>query len=716
MPSSGIALELTDFTFTPVGRKHPALDSVSLSVAPGERVLLTGASGAGKSTLLKALAGLIAADAEGTEDAIIEPVSGTALMVQNPTHAFVGAAAGLDMAFAPENESVPSRDIPAVVDDARARAQIAFGLENDPFALSGGQQQRLSLAGVLAVSSGALLLDEPLTMLDAETARDVRASILEAAGARTLVVADHRAGRWAAHMDRIIHVHPGGVLEEHAPPEVAAHTSPAPSPPRALSSSAERVPSLLPSPTAEPLLHVPARATFEGRTLLAAPVGLSITPGELVVITGRSGVGKSTYLRHVLEASRAQARPATTGAPEARGSVRSRRPGPYTAAWLPQNPETSFVASTVEREVASGAASDEAAAQALADVGAAHLVSANPFAISGGEQRRVAFAAALASGRRVLVLDEPTVGLDPASFAQVLDIMNTARAGGATIIAATHDEDLIAHADRRIELVPAPSREEFLPARTAPRSPAPPIPEVPRRPRPIPTDALNPLTILAVAACAFAGSLAVRSIESGLVAVALSLLLIPLTLRTWPRFWLRFVPVCLAGLMIAWSVLLLSGNPWSEASTWRLAASEGMRVFAMVTPGALMMESFEATRLGQALAQKLRFPARPAAAMVAGLSRMGHLFEQWAAILRTRAVRGLYVRRPIALYAGGTFALLVEVLRGAEVQALAMDARGFTRAQSRTWTHPSRFTGHDVWGAAIALAVLTLPALATLVL
>ncbi|MDO5644212.1 MAG: ATP-binding cassette domain-containing protein [Dermabacter sp.] len=684
MPSSGIALELTDFTFTPVGRKRPALDSVSLAVAPGERVLLTGASGAGKSTLLRALAGLVPADAEGSEDAIIQPVPGTALMVQNPTHAFVGAAAGLDMAFAPENESVPARDIPAVVEDARAQAQIAFALEDDPFALSGGQQQRLSLAGVLAATSGALLLDEPLTMLDAATAAEVQTSILEAAASRTLVVADHRAGRWAAHVDRIIHVHPGGVLEERAVVEAAPEATPAPPAPSAT--------------TAEAVLSVPARATFEGQTLLAEPVGLSVCPGELVVITGRSGVGKSTYLRHVLESSR---------------SGRSR---PYTAAWLPQNPETSFVASSVEREVASGAASPEAARQALADVDLAHLSAANPFAISGGEQRRVAFAAALASGRRVLVLDEPTVGLDPASFAQVLAIIDEARASGVAVIAATHDPDLIAHATRRIELAPHPSREEFAPVRTAPRSPAPPVPEVPRRPRPIPTDALNPLTILAVAACAFAGSLAVRSIEAGLVAVALSLLLIPLTWRTWPRFWLRFVPVCLAGLMIAWSVLLLSGNPWSEESTWRLAASEGMRVFAMVTPGALMMESFEATRLGQALAQKLRFPARPAAAMVAGLSRMGHLFDQWAAILRTRQIRGLYARRPIALYAGATFALLVEVLRGAEVQALAMDARGFTRAQSRTWTHPSRFTGHDVWGAGIALAVLTLPVLATLVL
>ncbi len=699
-----VSLTLHTFTYTPVGRSAPTLDSATLTIPAGQRVLLTGASGSGKSTLLKALAGLIPADGEEEAD----PTPGTTLMVQNPTHAFVGAAAGLDIAFAPENAGRSVPDIEEIVACSRESARFTPPLTSDPFAVSGGQQQRLSLAGVFACDAGAILLDEPLTMLDADTGLAVRDAIVEAAGERTIVIADHAPEPWLGYVDRVIRVADGGSFcdvprSEWDSLRRVRHADAAGGESSRRQSAGGQAAATADSP--QPLIDVTARNAFNGRELFAHPVGLRAAAGELIAITGISGVGKSTFLRHVLECSRDE-RP---------------KGKPYRAAWLPQNPETSFVASRVRDEVATGAASTDAADEAMQAVGISHLAHANPFAISGGEQRRTAFASALATGRRVLVLDEPTVGLDDASFAAVMKLINEALSQGIAVIAATHDERLASTAQRVIHLVPHPNRDDLDGAAgTRPPSALSPseeahVPRVPRLPRRVPADRLNQVTILAIAACAFLGSLAVHSIGAGLVALAISLALIPLTFRTPKRLAMRLVPVSLAALTIAWSVLLLSGHSWCDASTWRAAASEGLRIFAMVAPGALVLESVEATRLGQALAQNLRLPARPAAAGIAGLSRMGHLFGEWTSIMTTRAIRGIHQRNPIKLYAGATFALLVGTLRAAEVQSLAMDARGFATATGRSWVHRSRFSRHDVWGAAIAALVLLAPAAATLV-
>lgn len=699
-----VALHLEDFTHTPVGRLEKALDSVSLSVEPGERLLLVGASGSGKSTILKALAGLIPRD--GDDPDLLRPASGVSLMVQNPLHAFVASATGLEIAFAPENAEVPRDAIPSAVDRAAREARVTWELERDPFALSGGQQQRLALAGILACEAGALLFDEPLAMLDSVTASRVREAILGALGSRTAVIADHHPGPWLPHVDRVLRVSAGGALKD-----VTAQLR------EANAGESGREGRLQPSPegsrTVELLLSTAPTTAFDGRELLAHPVGVEARAGELTVLTGPSGVGKSTLLRHVLAASREGSR---------------KRPL-YGASWLPQNPEQLFVAQTVSEEMAhADAASHEVgegtreatSEEALRAVGLAHLEHANPFSLSGGEQRRLAFAVALASGRRVLLLDEPTVGLDDTSFEAVAGLIREALARGCAVVAATHDDRLSAMAHERRELVPAASvgpptghtEHPGADSATTPRA----IPRVPRPLHVIATDRWNPLALLGVAAAAFVGGMFVRSLEVGLVGLVVVTLFVPLTWRSATRTALRLGPVVLGAVMVAWSTFLLSGHGWTSPDTWRLAVSEGLRIFTMVAPGALVMESLEPTRLGQALAQQAKLPTRFCAAMIAGLSRLGHTFGQWNDIMLTRQVRGIHRRSPVKLYASATFALLVGVLRSAEIQAFAMDARGFAEAYRRTWTHESRFTRADLGALACALMAVGAPTLATLVL
>lgn len=696
-----ISLSLEDFTHTPVGRREKALDSVSLSVAPGERLLLVGASGSGKSTILKALAGLIARD--GDDPDLLNSTAGVNLVMQNPVHAFVASGTGVEIAFAPENERTPRPDIPEVVNAAARNARVDWELERDPFELSGGQQQRLALAGVLACKAGALLFDEPLAMLDSRTAGEVREAILASLGNRTAVIADHHPEPWLAHVDRVLRVSRGGALTDITAdmkssaigqgPSAQGSSAQRPSAQREGSGTSVGGDPLAPEPNI--LLATSPADTFEGRTLLAEPVGVQAKAGELTVLMGPSGVGKSTLLRHVLAAS-------NTGT--------KKRPA-FTAAWLPQNPEQLFVAPTVAEEVTMGSAGDSE--EILGTVGLSHLKGAGPFTLSGGEQRRLAFAVALASGRNILLLDEPTVGLDDASFAVVAQLIREALERGCAVIAATHDDRLAAMAHRRLELAPTRSREsEPGGSVPAPRE----IPRIPRPVRTIPTDHWNPLSLLAVAAAAFAGGLFVRDLAVGLVGLAVVLVFIPLSWRTGTRTALRLGPVALGALMVGWSAFLLSGNPWTSPSTWELALSEALRLFTMIAPGALIMESLEPTRLGQALAQQAKLPARFCAAMIAGLSRLSSTFGQWRDIMLTRQVRGVHSTQPLKLYASATFALLVGVLRNAEIQAFAMDARGFAEAHDRTWCHESRFTKADVGALACAIVAFSAPLIATLVL
>ena len=717
-------LELTGFTYTPVGRRRSTLTDITLSIPAGQRVLLAGASGSGKSTLLRALAGLLE-DEDQVADA--PPPGSVALMVQNPAHAIVGANAGLDIAFAPENEQVPREQIPALVARARERAQFTPPLDADTFRLSGGEQQRLALAGVLAVTSGALLMDEPLTMLDRTTGAQVRSAVMHAVDAtgRTCVVADHHLENWADWADRLIVLGGGGVILADGEPDqlltdqrgLLSHLGlwlpgNGTRSGSATDNRTESVPAQQSAPVfspadasrPEPLLLISGIRCLEGRELFAAPVSVSARPGELTVITGASGVGKSTLLRHIL----------TTELPKG------------GAAFLPQNPEVSFAAQTVLGEVlATPGVTEAAASEALEGVGLDHLHGANPFTLSGGEQRRLAFAAAFAAHRPLLVLDEPTVGLDRTAFEDAAALIRSALDRGAAVIAATHDEHLMARADERVHLTGLGSVASTAAAEragvvvptaaVAGAGAEEPIPRV--QPKPvILADAFNPLTILLIALCAAVGSFAIDSLLIGAVCFALTLLVIPLAFRSVPRLLLRIVPVSVGALSLVWSTFLLSGNPWSDPDTWALAGKEGFRLFFLVAPGAILTEGIDATRLGQAGAQILKLPARAMAAMIAGLVRVGHMRAQWNAIILTRSLRGIHRRNPFKLYAGATFSLLVWALRGADTQALAMDARGFGSAQHRSWVHRSDFRFLDVIGLLLGLALGATPVVLSLVL
>lgn len=220
----------------------------------------------------------------------------------------------------------------------------------------------------------------------------------------------------------------------------------------------------------------------------------------------------------------------------------------------------------------------------------------------------------------------------------------------------------------------------------------------------------SPSALLLASASALAGSTQVDDVRSGAAMVAVELLLAPLAVRRAPDALRRLVP----GLIAATS--LGASSWWIAGQAPAVALAAGLRIMALVVPGALLAAWVDPSRLGDELAQWLRLPARPVVASVAALQQLDALGEQWRTLDRVRHVRGLgpsrlpwsQARHAAAL----TFALLVQTLRSSGRLALAMDVRGFAGARHRTWAQAATWHRRDSVLVVVGALVAAVPIVA----
>jgi energy-coupling factor transport system ATP-binding protein len=356
---------------------------------------------------------------------------------QDPETQLVMARAGDDVAFGLENRCVPTAEIWPRVHAALAGVGFPYPDDHPTSALSGGEKQRLAFAGAFALRPDILLLDEPTANLDEDGARLVRGLIARArADGRTIVLVDHDVVASRALVDRVIALAP---LADVAIGADAAHS-----------------PAGLPIVTARDVsFRYPAAtaAALDG-------VDLEVRAGEAVALTGRNGSGKST-LALLLAGLLRPARGTVTGAD---GAPLARLPAATLVRRVGtvfQDPEHQFVRGRADDELMVGplrTGAGREAAQARATVllerlRLAPLAAANPFTLSGGEQRRLSVATALATDPPLLVLDEPTFGQDRVTYAELVALLRAARNDGRGIVFATHDRALVrALADRELRL------------------------------------------------------------------------------------------------------------------------------------------------------------------------------------------------------------------------------------------------------------------------
>jgi len=283
--------------------------------------------------------------------------------------------------------------------------------------------------------------------LEPDLAVEVRDAVLGVVGARSLVVVEHRFEPWLDHVDRVVVLDhgrivfdgsPAGFLVAAVPDELWLPGRPAPMPlvvPAHLVRPRESV-----EVAAQDVVVDRVTRTLRGteRTRAVDGLTLSLTPGTTTALVGSSGAGKSSALL----ALGGLLKP-----------VSGRVTAPDEIGWSPQDPELGFVARTIrlELEATPHALGREIDVDALLEViGLAGRGDDHPYRLSGGEQRRLALAAATAHRPGLVLADEPTVGQDRSTWALVAGWLGSAAAAGATVAASTHDADL--PRDRDVEM------------------------------------------------------------------------------------------------------------------------------------------------------------------------------------------------------------------------------------------------------------------------
>lgn len=430
------AIEVRNLSFAYPGADAAVLERLDWSVPQGAFALLVGGTGSGKSTLLSLLKPEIAPAGERTGDARVlgENVADmdvrasaerVGYVFQDPENQIVCETVWHEMAFGLENRGVSRDEMRRRV----AETSYFFGLEDwlhrDTDTLSGGRKQLLSLAAVLALRPRVLLLDEPTSQLDPVAEKNFLHALFRVNRELgcTVVVATHQPRPMLEYATCAYRIEGGRVRD------VVDLTS---------LGSREGLLALDSCRPAQGAATGAAAAIREGwfrydRTGGWVLRGLDVTfsSGAVHAVVGGNGCGKSTMLSVLAKTAKLQ-----------RGRMVR---GMASAALLPQNPKALLVAETVRDELmewASACGYDEAAAQEqTARLGLAGLETRHPYDLSGGQRQLLALAKLLLIGPELLLLDEPTKGLDLASRCIIARVLRDHANAGGTVIMATHDLD-----------------------------------------------------------------------------------------------------------------------------------------------------------------------------------------------------------------------------------------------------------------------------------
>jgi energy-coupling factor transporter ATP-binding protein EcfA2 len=427
----------------------PALRDVSISVEPGELVALLGESGSGKSSLLRALAGLVPhfhggsfagrVTVAGHDTRTTRPaeLAGTvAALFQDPEDQVVMTKVANEVAFSLENIGVEPAQIWARAEQALESVDAVHLATRRTPELSGGELQRVCLAATLALEPRLLLLDEPTSQLDPQAAEELVALAIRLARERgtAVVLSEQRPALPLEACDRVVFMEAGRIALDAPRAE-------------ALAWLAEHRPAWVePPPRHDPATPGELLCSLAGVGFAYAdgvPVldgaDLELHRGEVVALAGPNGSGKTTLAK--LAAGLLE--PAA-GTIERHGRT----------AYLSQDPGRYLVKERVLDEVALAADAGRARL-AIEQVGLSGYEERHPRDLSSGERERLALASVLAVAPDILVLDEPTRGVDPGRKRELAALLREGAGERATLV-VTHDlvfADTVA--DRKVSLAPA---------------------------------------------------------------------------------------------------------------------------------------------------------------------------------------------------------------------------------------------------------------------
>ena len=489
-------LTLDRVTYRYPERRRAALRDFSLSVEAGELLLVIGESGSGKSTLLRAINGLVPhfyggefqgeVRVAGVDPLAVEPrdlAATVGFVFQEPEAQFVTEHVEDELVFAMENLGLPRALMAERLEEVVAALGLARLRHRAIATLSGGEKQRVAIASVLTLQPPLLVLDEPTSQLDPRSAAELLAALVRLNRERglTVILAEHRLERVVKYADRLLLLSAGGEARVGPPREVLREsplTPPlvelgralgwAPLPLTVEEAKPHAAPLAIEPPAAAPPAAKRATEidawelsfTFPGGARPALrDVSFTVGRGEFVAVVGANGSGKSTLLKHLVGLL-----PSERGRIVVAGEELAGRPVQEiarTVGYVPQEPGSLLFAESVAEELAitlrnHGIAEEEApiAPEALlARLGLADVAARYPRDLSAGQRERVALGAILVTHPRVLLLDEPTRGLDYAQKRALMALLRGWQKEGTTVLLVTHDVELVAEFAERVLLL-----------------------------------------------------------------------------------------------------------------------------------------------------------------------------------------------------------------------------------------------------------------------
>ena len=475
---------------------EPALRDVDLTVEEGELCLVVGHTGVGKSTLLGAVNGLVPHFTGGTlygrvtvdgRDTAHHPPRELAdvagVVGQDPLDGFVTDTVEEELAYAMEQLAIPPATMRKRVEETLDLLGLADLRHRALYELSGGQQQRVAIGSVLTAHPRVLVLDEPTSALDPTAAEEVVAAVTRLVHdlGVTVLMAEHRLERVVQYADRVIHLPgdgravigaPADILRTStiAPPIVelgrAAGWSPLPlsirDARRAAAPLRTRLAGRAPGPVRPPQVAVTTRlltaravtVTYHGVPAVRE-VDLDLYGGQVTALMGRNGSGKSSLL-WALQGSgpRRAGTVKVTGAPgdpHALSAADARR----VVGLVPQTPADLLYLESVKQELGqadseSRSAAGESARAILDRLAPGIPDDTHPRDLSEGQRLALVLAIQLSAAPQVLMLDEPTRGLDYRAKAELVRIVDALTAEGRAVVIATHDVEFVARAADRV--------------------------------------------------------------------------------------------------------------------------------------------------------------------------------------------------------------------------------------------------------------------------
>ncbi len=519
-------IKLSDFTFCYNDAEKPALQEINLEIPDGEFVLMTGPSGGGKSTLCRCLNGLVPHFYGGKLSGRVvvqgldtrnhspkELATKVGMVFQDPENQLVAMDVEREIAFGLENLAFSKKVIVKRIEESLDTLGISHLRHRAVHELSGGEKQKIAIASVLALHPDILVLDEPTSELDPRSAEDVL-SILQRLNDElglTIVLIEHRLDRVVQYANRLVVIDQGKIIANGAAKNILNNDY------AKISEAGVGLPSVvrlahelkqkgfvingIPLTVKEARTmfgkgfcqafikktirdeKVSEKATVETKKLwytypqgpvALRDIDLRIYEGEFIAIIGRNASGKTTLIKHLNGLLKPTKGTVIVNGIDTRTVTvadLARRVG-----FVFQNPNDHLFADTVEEEVAfalknRGVAREITSAKVDEMLERFHLTEYRkeyPRSLSGGERQRVAMASIMVNEPQILVLDEPTRGMDYKLKSELMVCLREYASRGNTVVLVTHDIETVAeYADRVIlisegQIVVDGSRHEVL--------------------------------------------------------------------------------------------------------------------------------------------------------------------------------------------------------------------------------------------------------------